>query len=141
MIRHLAKETILAIHLAVMKRHDDLDQSGVKYPDRLEAALERPKTKLFGEEQFPSVLEKACCYYHSIATTHIFYNGNKRTALTAFVVFLDIHGLSLGLSESELEDYTVRLTTKEQYKTNDCIRIMVDELKPHVTAREIMHNE
>lgn len=135
MTRYLTKETILAIHLAVMRRHDDLEQAGVKYPDRLEAMLERPKTELFGAEQFPSHLEKACCYYHSIATTHIHYNGNKRTSLLAFTVFLDMNGYSIDLSEQEMEDYTVNLTTEERYKTNDCIQLMASELKPHVTPK------
>ena len=138
MIRYLTKETVLAIHLAIMRRYDDMDQSGVKYPDRLEAALERPKTELFGAEQFPTVLEKACCYYHSIATTHIFYNG-KRTALVAFVLFLDMHGFTVTLPEAEMEDYTVALTVEGRYKTNDCICIMLDELKPYVLAKGETH--
>lgn len=139
MIRYLAKETMLAINLIVMKRYDDQDQTGAKYPDRLEAALERPKTELFGAEQFPTVLEKACCYYHSIATTHIFYNANKRAALLAFTVFLDMNGFVIELSEAEMEDYTVGLVTEPRYKTNDCIRIMIDEWKPHVAAKEETH--
>lgn len=62
--------------------------------------------------QFPTILEKACCYYHSIATTHNFKNGNKRTSLVSFTVFLGMHGYSVDLSEQEMEDYTVDLQPK-----------------------------
>ncbi|GAE95470.1 death on curing protein [Gracilibacillus boraciitolerans JCM 21714] len=66
---YLTGEEITIIHYTIMEMYDDMEQAGIKYPpDKFEAMLERPKTELFGgEEQYPSIEEKACCYFHSIA--------------------------------------------------------------------------
>lgn len=52
---------------------------------------QRPKTELFSVKQSPSHLKKTR-YFHSVATTHIRYSGNKRTSLLAFTVFVDTNG-------------------------------------------------
>jgi death on curing protein len=95
--------------------------------------LERPKTKLFGEEQFPSIIiEKACCYYHSIATGHIFHNGNKRTALAVLVTFLDLNGYEFTMTNKEAEDFTVYLAEDDKSRGNDCIQHLVRELEGYI---------
>lgn len=131
-IKYLTKEQILAIHLATMKRHDDLEQSGIKYYNEFEAMLKCPGTSLFGEEQFPSTIEKGCCYYHSIAKNHIFHNGNKRTALATFMTYLRLNGLDVTFTNKESEDFTVYVATDEKFKTNDCITHLVTELTPYI---------
>ena len=48
---------------------------------------------LFGEEMFPTLLDKAAALLHALAAHHVFYDGNKRTATTATVRFLEANGL------------------------------------------------
>ncbi|MDQ0219230.1 type II toxin-antitoxin system death-on-curing family toxin [Peribacillus cavernae] len=122
-------EEVLTIHLTIMSEHDDLEQSGIKFPGRFASMLERPRTILFGQEQYPSIFEKACCYYHSIATEHIFHNGNKRTALTVFLIFLEINGHSMVWTEKQAEDFTVKMTLDERYKGNNAISNLTNDLR------------
>ncbi|WP_010529299.1 type II toxin-antitoxin system death-on-curing family toxin [Lentibacillus jeotgali] len=130
---YLTGEEIFIIHYTVMEMYHDLDQAGIKYPDKFEAMLERPKTVLFGEEQYPSIEEKACCYYHSIARGgHIFHNGNKRTALTVFETFLNLNSYELTMTNEEAEDFTVYLAEDEKFKENDCIQYLVNELNSNI---------
>lgn len=129
-VKYLTAEEILTIHLSIMESHQDLAQAGIKFDERFASMLERPKTELFGQEQYPSILEKACCYYHSIATEHIFHNGNKRTALTVFIIFLNIHGHDLKWTEQEAEDFTVDMTMDERFKGNNAIPNLVEQLSP-----------
>lgn len=126
---YLTGEEISIIHYTVMEMYDDMEQAGIKYLDKFEAMLERPKTVLFGEEQYPSIVEKACCYYHSIARGgHIFHNGNKRTALTVFVTFLDVNGYEFTMTNDDAEEFTVYLARDEKFKENDCIHYLMGEL-------------
>lgn len=120
------------IHYTLMEIYGAGEHAGVKFPDQFEYMLERPKSEYFGQEQYPSVIEKACCYYHSIVKGHIFHNGNKRTALTVFETFLNLNGYELNLSEQEAEDFTVYLAENEKFKSNDSVEILVAELKNHI---------
>ncbi|WP_445613190.1 type II toxin-antitoxin system death-on-curing family toxin [Geobacillus sp. YF-1] len=129
MVYYLTAEEIIFLHYTIMEMHGDAEQAGVKFSDKFAWMLERPKTKLFGEEQFPSIIEKACCYYHSIATGHIFHNGNKRTALAVFVTFLNLNGYELTMTNKEAEDFTVYLAEDAKFRGNDCIQHLCRELK------------
>ncbi len=130
---YLTGEEISVIHYTIMEMYDDMEQAGIKFPDKFEAMLERPKIELFGEEQYPSIEEKACCYYHSIARGgHIFHNDNKRTALTVFETFLNVNGYEFTMTNDEAEDYTVYLAEDDKFKENDCIHYLVNELEDYI---------
>src|SRR5690606_21083636 len=58
----------------------------------LNSAARRPALVLFGEPQFPTLVDKAAALLHSLAYHHLFVDGNKRTALRAVALFLMING-------------------------------------------------
>ncbi|MBW8351002.1 type II toxin-antitoxin system death-on-curing family toxin [Bacillus sp. IITD106] len=133
MVKYLTEDEILYIHCDIMETHQEPEsQIGVKYPDKFKAMLERPKSGFGDFEFYPCIIEKACCYYHSITRNHIFHNGNKRTGLSVFITFLLINGYEFTMPEQELEDYTVELADNPKYATNDCISIMVKELEKYM---------
>lgn len=133
MVNYLTEDEIFYIHCDIMETHQELEsQIGIKSPEAFLAMLERPKTG-FGEKEFyPTVIEKACCYFHSIVKNHIFHNGNKRTGLSVFIVFLAINGFKFTMPEKDAEDYTVNLADNAKYSSNDCIGIMVEELEIYI---------
>ncbi|KAB2328994.1 type II toxin-antitoxin system death-on-curing family toxin [Cytobacillus depressus] len=131
-MRYLTGREIQIIHYTIMKRHNDMDQAGIKFQDRFEAMLERPKIEMYGEEMFPSTELKACCYYHSIAKRHIFHNGNKRTALATFITFLRLNGLNLLMTNEDAESFTVYLAEHEKFKSNDAIEYLYEEIKEFI---------
>ena len=61
---------------------------------KLEAAIGRMQSSAFGQDAFPTVLEKAAILIHSIITTHPFIDANKRTACMAGKFFLHLNNLS-----------------------------------------------
>ncbi|QVI38071.1 type II toxin-antitoxin system death-on-curing family toxin [Lacticaseibacillus casei] len=70
-----------------------------------------------GEEFYPGVLRKATAYWYKLATTQMFYNGNKRTALLAALEMLVSNGYVLNnLSGKELYDITLAIAAKELSK-------------------------
>lgn len=135
-MNYLTEEEILLIHFSIMGEHDDEYQSGVKFEEKFEAMLARPHTDYFGVELFPTFFEKACCYYHTIARTHIFHNGNKRTALSVFLVLLEMNNMVLDVNDMFLEDYTVKIAHEEKYRGDNAVEMIVEELKPFLVAAD-----
>jgi len=67
----------------------------------LESALARPKNAFTYEKPRPTLAHLAAAYAFGIAKNHPFVDGNKRLALTAAAVFLEVNGATLAASEAE----------------------------------------
>jgi len=68
----------------------------------LESAVARPFHSAFGQDAYPSILEKGIALFHSLIANHPFADGNKRTAVTAFDHFLLANGFVLGVPNSDM---------------------------------------
>jgi len=77
----------------------------------LEAALARPQTSVFGEDAYPSLVEKAAALTHSIARNHALVDGNKRLALAGLIAFLGMNGYRLSFSNDEAYDFIIDIAT------------------------------
>lgn len=99
-----------------MSQHGDAEQAGVKFPDRLAFAIERPKQIIFGEEIYPTLAQKAGALTQSLIQTHPFHNGNKRTALLSLSTFLRMNEYCLTLSEENVVELIVQFTAEEQFR-------------------------
>lgn len=67
----------------------------------LDGCARRPRASAFGADAYADVPTKAAALLHSIARTHPLVDGNKRLAWLATVVFLDINGWEVGVSDEE----------------------------------------
>jgi death-on-curing protein len=68
----------------------------------------------------------AAAYLYHVARNHPFVDGNKRTALAAALVFLQINGFRLVAEEDSLTDLVVRVAAGEATKAEAAVF-----LKPH----------
>ena len=59
----------------------------------LEGAVGRPQQTVFGADAFPALTAKAAALLESVARSHPFADGNKRTATLAALFFLHTNGL------------------------------------------------
>lgn len=134
-IKYLSEKEILLGHFVMMNKYDDKNQAGVKDQDKFQAMLARPQVTAFGQGAFPTLEEKALYYLHSIATQHIFQNGNKRTAAMIFILFLRRHGYDIYLTNKELEDYMVVMVQDPKYKTNDWLEHMIQDFEDRIIGR------
>jgi death on curing protein len=75
----------------------------------LRSAVRRPFLILFGEEQFPTLLDKAAALLHSLAYHHLFADGNKRTAARATAVFLEMNGIETRWSAAEMQAFVLEV--------------------------------
>jgi death-on-curing family protein len=111
----LSANIVEAIHWKLVhdfsKSRDPIDPPGVRDRALLESAVFRPQTSLGEEDKYPTVSMAGAALFHALVHNHPFHNGNKRTALVSLVVFLDCHGYVLRLTEDQLYDYVLQLSS------------------------------
>jgi death on curing protein len=61
----------------------------------LSSAAARPRTTVFGEDAYPTFVEKAAALLHSLARNHPLVDGNKRLAWAATRTFCLLNGRDL----------------------------------------------
>lgn len=71
------------------------------------SAVRRPRISLYGQPQFPSMMDKAAALMHSLAYHHLFADGNKRTALRAVTLFLEANHLQPTWDDAEARDFVL----------------------------------
>jgi death on curing protein len=109
----LSPEQVLFIHSRL------IDETGGMHSIRdlglLESAIARPLAAFNDKELYPTIFHKAAALAESLVKNHPFIDGNKRTAITATALFLQINGYTLKASQRELVDFTLALATKKSY--------------------------
>jgi death-on-curing protein len=109
-MRYLSEEEILLAHFKLIERYGG--SHGVRNLDRVKSVTLAPSQEVFGQEQYPDIFEKAAVYVRNIIGDHPFADGNKRTAITVSVVFLQRNGYKFQAKKGELEDFAVRVATR-----------------------------
>lgn len=112
-MQYLSALDILAVHDRVIEETGGM--LGIRETGLLQSIAHRPQTSFGGGEQFPDVFTKAAVYLESIATYHVFLDGNKRTALSAAAVFLALNGYQTAFPAKDSE--TFMLETAQRQRT------------------------
>lgn len=94
----LLPEVIIAVHSMLLDEHGG--SGGIRDQKLLESALARPLQK-YNYEPDSSLYSLAASYSYGLAKNHPFVDGNKRVALTAGLVFLEVNGFSSSAPEIE----------------------------------------
>lgn len=89
-IIYLTTNQVITINTVQIRLYSPDEQLGVKDPNLLDSAINRPKQSACGIDAYPTIFEKAAALFESIAKNHAFHNANKRTALASLIVFLKI---------------------------------------------------
>ena len=75
----------------------------------LRKAAGRPMLVIFGEEMFPSLLEKAAALLHSFAAHHLLFDGNKRTATAVTTRFLQMNNIQPAWDDFEIIAFVLQV--------------------------------
>lgn len=103
-------------------------QSQLRDVDLLESAVLRPMTSAFGQDAYPTIHDKAAALLHSLSRNHAFVNGNKRTAVLATILFLELNGYAVTWDEVEALHFILKIAQGEADW-----HIIADWLKTHTT--------
>ena len=99
MIR-LTREKVLQLHRKMAEETGG--GTGVREESLLESALELPFSG-FGDQAFyPTIEEKAARLGYTLIANHAFVDGNKRIGIFAMLVFLEVNGVQLNLTNEDV---------------------------------------
>jgi len=71
------------------------------------SALGRPRATFDGKNLYGTMFAKAAALLDSLIRNHPFLDGNKRTAITATVLFLRLNGHSFVVDNEEMVRFTL----------------------------------
>ena len=110
-MEYLTVNEVLLLHARLIQRTGG--SRGVRDVSLLESALARPRATFEGTDLYPDLWAKAAALMHGLAQNHAFVDGNKRTALAATGIFLELNGHRLTASNDEAADFTLRIAAGE----------------------------
>ena len=110
-MRYITPQELLVIHARIVDATGGAH--GVRDVGLLLSLCERPKTSFGGKQMYPSVFAKAGVLCESLATYHVFVDGNKRTALAAATRFLHVNGYILHATNADAVKIILGVATKK----------------------------
>lgn len=102
----LQKAAILLLHDSIIARFGGSE--GVRDEGLLESALHRPVNR-FSYEEGIDLADLAASHAFALVRNHAFVDGNKRIALLACGVFLDMNGCAFLASNADTHRATMAL--------------------------------
>ena len=97
MIDYLSYEDVLQVAAGVM------DEVVVADAGLLASAVLRPQVTVFGEDAYPTLVDKAAALLHGIARNDALVDGNTRLAWASARLFLLMNGHSLSYAVDDAE--------------------------------------
>lgn len=132
-ISYLWAKAVIDIHWVLVEdfatSQDPIEPPGLRDENLLESALHRVHTSLGRERKYPTVPMAAAAYLHAIIGNHAFHNGNKRTALVATLVFLDLNRFVLNIEEDQLYSYLINIAKHEIVKDTEAVDLADAEME------------
>lgn len=110
----LTLEDVLLIHEEQLEAYGGIQ--GIRDNGLLESAVMMPQASFGGEYLHQNLFEMAAAYAFHIAENQPFLDGNKRTALVAALVFLDINGFVILDEGMKLYGAMIAIANKEMDK-------------------------
>lgn len=105
MTRYLSPQQVLFLHYNLIQSTGGLH--GVLDLSMLLSAVHRPLAAFEGNEFYPSLFSKAAALMDSLVRNHPFVDGNKRTAISAAALFLQINGYRLIANDDQVIEFTL----------------------------------
>ena len=107
----LEVEDVLALHAEALRRFGG--RPGVRDKGLLHSAVAQARVSLGGEWLHPDMFSMAAAYAFHIAENQVFIDGNKRAALGAALMFLDLNGIELDDPEERLFDAMIAISARQ----------------------------
>ncbi len=105
----LEVEDIIIVHRNQIELYGG--SSGVRDIGLLDSAVNAVQASFDGEYMHKTPYERASAYIYYIAQNHPFTDGNKRTALAAGLVYLDMNGIEIDDPDEELYEMMIEVST------------------------------
>ncbi len=111
----LTVDALRSVHQELIARYGGV--TGIRDAGLLESVVARPQ-QLATYDRNVTIAGVAAAYGWGILRNHPFADGNKRLALAAVVIFLDLNGSKLACSEAEETAMVLKATAGEISETD-----------------------
>ncbi len=101
---HLTVEIVLEIHAEAIAQFGG--SPGLRDRPLLESAIATPQASFGGQSPYADTIEIAAAYLFHLCGNHPFVDGNKRAALGACLVFLQLNGHTPAADGEDWENLT-----------------------------------
>jgi len=105
---------VIEVHADQIHRYGG--QAGLRDLALLESALAQPEASFAGEWLHEDHFAMAAAYAYHICQNHAFIDGNKRTALAAALVFLELNGITILDPRGRLKNAMIRVASSKMTK-------------------------
>ena len=109
-MRHLSLSEVIDLHRRLIAESGGA--SGIRDLGSLESALAQPRMT-FGEDLYPTIVEKAAALGFSLVKNHPFLDGNKRVGHAAMETLLILNGFEIEAGVDEQEAFVLALAAGE----------------------------
>lgn len=108
-----------------------LEPENLQNPGSLEWVLDAIQYPLFGIDHYPTLAEKSALLAWTIINGHVFYDGNKRTGMSALEALLLLNGYQLDATDEEIEEVALRVADKSrgEYPYTDLVRWLRSKIR------------
>lgn len=114
--RFLPIDREIQIHTRMIMEYGGTD--GISDRGLLESAVAMPGAGIEGVYLHPSLPAMAGAYLFHLCMDHPFVDGNKRVAVTAADIFLNINGLRVTASDEDLLEMTSAVASGQMSKAD-----------------------
>jgi death-on-curing protein len=102
---HLTPDQVIEIHTAAIRIFGGLP--GLRDSALLQSATAAPQATFGGRSTFADTVEVAAAYLYYLCSNHPFIDGNKRVALGACLIFLELNGYTPAPDSEDWENLTL----------------------------------
>jgi len=102
---HLSPDQVLEIHSAAIRHYGGA--AGLRDGALLHSATTAPQATFGGQSTFADTVEIAAAYLYYLCSNHPFVDGNKRVALAACLVVLELNGYEPAADSEDWENLTL----------------------------------
>ena len=113
-ILFLTLAEVIEIHNDQMQKYSG--HAGIRDINLLSSAAAMPYASFSGKFLHDDIYEMAAAYAFHISQNHPFIDGNKRTALSSALVFLEMNGVSLSDPEGKIYEAMISLSAGKMNK-------------------------
>lgn len=85
-------------------------------PDSLEWVLDVIQYPLFDHLRYPSFSERMAILAWTIIDDHVFFDGNKRTAMYSMITFAKMNGVEVEVTNEEIIEKAVAIAKQNESK-------------------------
>lgn len=104
---YVSLREVLLIHAASIKKYGG--SQGIRDQGSVESAIARPRASFNDYEAYPDIYSKAATLLEALIKNHGFIDGNKRTAISAVVIFFQKNNYDFVAGQKQLVEFVVEV--------------------------------